>query len=163
MTLGDFSAGWRGYEARWAVGALASQRRNFTAPLWLGKESLDGKTILLHAEQGFGDTLQFVRYAPLLAGRGAKVVLEVQRELVRLLTCLPGITAVVAHGTPLPGFDFHCPLLSLPLAFATELATIPADIPYVAPANDDVAGLAAPPAAAAAADRIGVVRGSIAR
>ena len=88
MTLGDF-AGWRGYEARWGVGFLASQRRSFTAPLWLGESSLDGKTILLHAEQGFGDTLQFVRYAPLVAGRGAKVVLEVQPELARLLSACP--------------------------------------------------------------------------
>jgi tetratricopeptide (TPR) repeat protein len=138
LTLGDFS-GWRGYEARWGVGFLASHRRSFTAPLWLGESSLDGKTILLHAEQGFGDTLQFVRYAPLLAGRGANVILEVQPELARLLAPLPGAAAVIARGNPLPRFDCHCPLLSLPLAFATELATIPAPIPYVAPADQDVA------------------------
>ena len=139
LTLGDFTAGWRGYEARWAVGALATQRRKFAAPLWLGEEALDGKTILLHAEQGFGDTLQFVRYAPLLAARGATVVLEVQAELVRLMSRMPAVTAVVARRQPLPPFDFHCPLLSLPLAFATQEATIPADIPYIAAANDDVA------------------------
>jgi hypothetical protein len=138
LTLGDFDA-WRDYETRWSVGALASQRRNFTAPLWLGKESLDGKTILLHAEQGSGDTIQFVRYAPLLAERGAKVLLEVQAELVRLLLPLPGVAAVIARGKTLPQFDCHCPLLSLPLAFATDLTTIPADIPYIAPPNDDVA------------------------
>jgi len=138
LTLGDFS-GWRGYEARWGVGFLASHRRNFTAPLWLGESSLDGKTILLHAEQGYGDTLQFVRYAPLFAGRGANVVLELQPELARLLAPLPGVAAVVARGKPLPAFDCHCPLMSLPLAFATELATIPAQIPYVAPADQDVA------------------------
>ena len=115
LTLGDFGAGWRGYESRWGVGALASQRRNFTAPLWLGREPLRGKTILLHAEQGFGDTLQFVRYAPLLAERGAKeIVLEVQPELKRLLQPMSGVTAVVARGEPLPRFDFYCPLLSLP-------------------------------------------------
>ena len=137
LTLGDFS-GWRGYEARWGVGFLASHRRSFTAPLWLGESSLDDKTILLHAEQGFGDTLQFVRYAPLLAGRGANVILEVQPELARLLAPLPAVAAVVARGKPLPRFDCHCPLLSLPLAFATELATIPAQIPYVAAADRDV-------------------------
>jgi tetratricopeptide (TPR) repeat protein len=134
LTLADFAGGWKGYEARWSVGLLASQRRGFTAPLWLGEESLDGKTILLHAEQGFGDTIQFVRYAALVAARGAgKIVLEVQRELVPLLTGLAGATVVIARGEPLPAFDVHCPLLSLPLAFATELATIPAQIPYLAP------------------------------
>jgi tetratricopeptide (TPR) repeat protein len=138
LTLGDFS-GWHGYEARWGVGFLASHRRSFAAPLWLGEPALDGKAILLHAEQGFGDTLQFVRYAPLVAGRGAKVILEVQPELTRLLSPLPGVEAVIARGGPLPAFDFHCPLMSLPLACGTTLATIPAAIPYVAPKHDDVA------------------------
>jgi len=139
LTLGDFGAGWRGYEARALVGDVARKDRGFTAPLWLGEPSLEGKTILLHAEQGFGDTIQFVRYAPLVAARGARIVLEVQRELTRLLSRLPGIAAVVARNAPLPRFDFHCPLLSLPLACATELATIPAEIPYIAPAEADVA------------------------
>jgi len=134
LTLGDFAAGWSGYEARWSVGLLASQRRSFTAPLWRGHEPLEGKTILLHAEQGFGDTIQFVRYAALVAGRGAaKVILEVQRELVPLLAGVSGAAAVIARGEPLPAFDRHCPLLSLPLAFATELTTIPAQVPYLAP------------------------------
>jgi tetratricopeptide (TPR) repeat protein len=142
LTLGDFS-GWRGYEARWSVGLLATQRRRFTAPLWLGQElfketpdlSLDGKTILLHAEQGFGDTLQFARYARLVAARGAKVILEVQRELVSLLSGMTGVDAVIARGETLPPFDCHCPLLSLPLAFATELTTIPGGVPYIAAAD----------------------------
>ena len=139
LTLGDFSAGWRGYEARWSVGLLASQRRSFTAPLWLGRESLEGKTILLHAEQGFGDTIQFVRYARQVAARGAKtIIVEVQRELARLLLQMTGIDVVVARGDVLPPFDCHCPLLSLPLALATDPATIPADIPYIAARDYDV-------------------------
>jgi tetratricopeptide (TPR) repeat protein len=138
LTLGDFSA-WRDYEARWSVGLLASQRRNFAAPLWLGDAPVDGKTILLHAEQGSGDTLQFIRYAPLLGGRGARVILEVQPELKRLLAALPGVAAVIGRGESLPPFDLHCPLLSLPAAFGTELATIPVDVPYIEAAGDDIA------------------------
>jgi tetratricopeptide (TPR) repeat protein len=139
LTLGDFAAGWRGYESRWQVGWLASQRRSFAAPSWLGKESLEGKTILLHAEQGLGDTIQFVRYAPLLAARGAHVILEAQPQLVRLLSGMPGVGAVVARKEALPRYDFHCPLLSLPLACATTLETVPADGAYIAPADADVA------------------------
>ncbi len=138
LTLGDFAAGWRGYESRWN-GALAPQRRNFAAPLWLGRESLAGKTILLHAEQGFGDTIQFVRYAPLLAARGANVVLEVQPQLARLLSRMAGVETVVARKEPLPRFDVHCPLLSLPLACGTELPTIPAHVPYIAAVAEEVA------------------------
>jgi tetratricopeptide (TPR) repeat protein len=133
LSLGDFNAGWRGYESRWATAAFASHRRRFTPPLWLGEEPLAGKTILLHAEQGFGDTIQFVRYAPLVAQLGARVVLEVQSELVRLLSDLPGIAAVIAHGQSLPPFDLQCPLMSLPLALRTELATVPAPVPYIMP------------------------------
>ncbi len=136
LSLGDFDA-WQGYEARWRVGLLASQRRNFPAPLWLGKESLDGRTMLLHAEQGSGDTLQLVRYAALVARRGARVVLEVQRELVRLVSDVAGVDDVVARGEPLPPFDVHCPLFSLPLAFGTNESTVPADVPYIVPPAND--------------------------
>jgi tetratricopeptide (TPR) repeat protein len=134
LSLGDFEAGWKAYEWRWRTGAFAAQRRQFQAPLWLGETPVAGKTILLHAEQGFGDTIQFIRYAPLLAGRGAKIVCEVQPELQPLLAQLENgqdIT-VIAKGAPLPAFDLHCPLLSLPLAFATQPATTPAAIPYLA-------------------------------
>ena len=137
LTLGNFAAGWRGYEARWQVGDAARKDRGFAAPMWGGEGPLAGKTILLHAEQGFGDTLQFVRYAPRVAARGAKVVLEVQQPLVRLLSGVPGVEAVIARYAPLPHFDCHCPLLSLPLAFATEEATIPVDVPYVTPPAED--------------------------
>jgi len=139
LTLGDFDAGWRAYEARWHVGWLATQQRSFAAPRWAGTQSLDGKTILLHAEQGLGDTLQFVRYAPLLAARGAKIVLEAQAPLVRLLSRMPGVAAVIARKEPLPAYDFHCPLLSLPLACGTGLATVPAEVPYIAAAAADIA------------------------
>jgi hypothetical protein len=98
--------------------------------LWLGSEPVDGKTILLHAEQGFGDTIQFIRYAPLLASQGANVICEVQPELLPLLSRLEGIR-VVAFGEPLPAFDLHCPMLSLPLAFKTRIETIPAAVPYL--------------------------------
>jgi tetratricopeptide (TPR) repeat protein len=139
LTLGDFAAGWRAYEARWKIGWLAAQRRDFGAPLWLGTESLAGKTILLHAEQGLGDTIQFVRYAPLLVARGATVILEVQRELVRLLAGMPAGIRIFARKEKLPHYDFHCPLMSLPLACATTLDTIPAGVPYVAPTDADLA------------------------
>ena len=101
------------------------------------QRSLEGKTILLHAEQGLGDTIQFARYAPLLVARGASVIFEVQRSLVRLLS-QQGVAAVVGRGEALPHYDFHCPLLSLPLAFSTTLETIPADRAYVTPADADV-------------------------
>ena len=139
LTLGDFPAGWRAYESRWQVGWLASQRRDYGAPLWLGEESLCGKTILLHAEQGLGDTIQFVRYVPMLAARGAKIILEVQRPLVRICSRSLGDAVVVARGEQLPRYDFHCPLLSLPLACATTLETIPAQIPHIVPADADIA------------------------
>jgi tetratricopeptide (TPR) repeat protein len=131
LTLGDFDAGWRAYEWRWKTGVFAGQRRQLPAPLWLGDAPVSGKTILLHAEQGFGDTIQFIRYAPLLASRGARVVCEMQPELQSLLSQLEDIE-IIAQGDPLPAFDLHCPLLSLPLAFRTRVETIPAAVPYLA-------------------------------
>jgi hypothetical protein len=101
--------------------------------LWLGETPLHGRSILLHAEQGLGDTIQFARYAPLVAERGAKVIVEVQPELARLMLSLSGVTEIVARGQSLPPFDCHCPLASLPLALATNEAAIPADVPYLAP------------------------------
>lgn len=135
LRTGDWLTGWQGYEWRWRKRQFSSPRRDFAQPQWTGAEDLAGKTILLHAEQGLGDTLQFVRYAPLVAQRGARVVLEVQPQLVPLLQNLPGVAQgvvqCVAHGEPLPPFDLHCPLMSLPLAFGTTPATIPAATPYV--------------------------------
>jgi Tfp pilus assembly protein PilF len=131
LLLGDFASGWKAYEWRWKTAAFADKRRQFSAPLWLGDAPVAGKTILLHAEQGFGDTIQFIRYAPLLAARGARVVCEVQPELKPLLSQLDGIE-VIAKGDAPPRFDLHCPLLSLPLAFGTRLETVPATVSYLA-------------------------------
>ena len=131
LQLGDYPRGWQGYEWRWAEEQLQKSGRDFAQRLWLGAESLQGKTILLHSEQGLGDTLQFCRYTRRVAALGAKVVLEVQAPLLPLLAGLEGAIQVLAKGAVLPAFDCHCPLLSLPLAFKTDLHTIPAGVPYV--------------------------------
>jgi len=131
LLTGDFGRGWEECEWRWQSTAFPSPRRDFPQPLWLGKEPLVGKTILLHAEQGLGDTIQFCRYARRVADAGATVLLEAAASLRPLLASLAGVSRLLVPGEPLPAFDYHCPLLSLPLAFGTELATIPADIPYL--------------------------------
>ncbi len=130
LTLGDYRRGFEKYEARWKRTGMPAQKKR--GHLWLGEYPLTRKTVLLHAEQGLGDTIQFARYAPLVAQAGAKVVLEVQPELKRLMSSLAGAAAVVAPGEARPPYDVHCPLGSLPLAFKTELATVPAQIPYLA-------------------------------
>jgi len=128
---GDFETGWQQYEARWESRQLDVPRRLFPQALWLGEQALRGKRVLVHAEQGFGDTLQFCRYVALLADQGAKVVLEVQPELKALLGSLHGVEQLLAQGENLPSFDLQCPMLSLPLACHTTLQTIPANIPYL--------------------------------
>jgi tetratricopeptide (TPR) repeat protein len=125
LLMGDFTHGWPLYEAGWQIG-LRTPRRQFAQPRWTGTEALSGKTILLHAEQGLGDTLQFSRYAQQLAANGAQVILEVQPELHTLLSGLDDKIITLAHKQPLPEFDVHCPLLSLPLACQTGLDSIPA-------------------------------------
>ena len=131
MLLGDFESGWRHYEWRWGIDQLKSERRNFTQPQWDGSDAIADKTILLHAEQGFGDTLQFCRYVPQVTARGARVILEVQPPLQKLMRTLTDVAQVVAKGAPLPDFDLHCPLVSLPFAFQTRLETIPDETPYL--------------------------------
>ncbi len=150
LLTGDFARGLEAYEARWKTTGMAGSARSFAQPLWQGESDPAGRTILLHAEQGNGDTIQFCRYAPLLAARGARVVLEAQRLLLPLLATLPGVAALVARGEALPEFDLHCPLLGTPRAFATRLETIPGAVPY----------LAAPPERLAQwAQRVGPRRG----
>jgi tetratricopeptide (TPR) repeat protein len=131
LTRGDYARGFAEYEWRWRRSEMPAQKSR-GKPLWLGEYPLAGKTVLLHAEQGLGDTIQFARYAPLLAASGARVVLEVQDELKRLLGRLDGVAAVIARGEQSPPFDVHCPLGSLPLALHTEPGAVPAQIPYLA-------------------------------
>ncbi|HEV2625967.1 MAG TPA: tetratricopeptide repeat-containing glycosyltransferase family protein [Xanthobacteraceae bacterium] len=130
LTVGDYRRGFSEYEWRWRRTGMPPQKSR-GRPLWLGEYPLAGKTILLHAEQGLGDTIQFARYVPLIAARGVNVVLEVQPELKSLLSRLEGAAVVVARGEPPPPFDVHCPLGSLPLALKTELHTVTAPISYL--------------------------------
>ncbi|CAN7606368.1 tetratricopeptide repeat protein [Trinickia sp. LjRoot230] len=131
LQMGQLDEGWAEYEWRWQRSRIKASRRAFAEPQWFGDIPLEDKTILLHAEQGLGDTIQFCRYASLVSKRGARVILEVQPELMRLLAGLDGVAELVEAGSPLPPFDCHCPLLSLPLAFRTTLETIPWDAPYL--------------------------------
>ena len=133
LCMGDYRGGWKQYEYRWKRNDLAAQCGSYSQPIWDGEQDLNGKTVLLHAEQGLGDTIQFVRYAPLAAARGAKVLLAVQPPLKMLMCTVPGVSGVFTDGEILPDFDLRCPLLSLPLAFGTELATVPGNIPYLRP------------------------------
>jgi hypothetical protein len=131
LKLGNFTSGFAKYEWRWQNKKLNPQSQNFTKPVWLGKESLIGKTIYLYAEQGLGDSIQFCRYAKFVSAQSATVVLGIQPPLKILLSNLQGIDRIVTSGDPLPNFDYHCPLMSLPLAFGTNMDSIPVDIPYL--------------------------------
>jgi tetratricopeptide (TPR) repeat protein len=132
LRSGDYKTGWEKYEWRWLTTLQEKYRRTFSQPLWLGQAPLADQTILLHAEQGLGDTIQFCRYAEQLAARGATVLLEVQQELKALLGGLRGVSRVLGRGEPLPPFDWHCPLMSLPLACGAPYAPMPAALPYLA-------------------------------
>lgn len=129
LLLGDFAQGWVGYEQRWRLAGAQQEGAASQAPLWLGQVSLAGRTLLLRAEQGFGDIIQFARYAPLLRGRAARLVLAVPAPLLRLMQGLAD--EVVDHDRTLPPHDFQVPLMSLPLALGTSLATIPGETPYL--------------------------------
>jgi Flp pilus assembly protein TadD len=135
LTLGDFEAGWAEYEWRFRVEGMAASRSPFPQPHWDGVESLEGKTINLYTEQGLGDSIMFARYAPILAARGASVVLGVLPAAKVLMTEMSGVTTV-APGDPLPSFDIQAPLLSLPYLLKTRMETIPASVPYLRPRAD---------------------------
>ena len=131
LLKGDFAHGLPKYENRWASKSSGLQPRNYPQPRWQG-EALAGRTILLYSEQGLGDTLQFIRYVPLIAQLGAKIILCVQPPLKNLLAALPCVERVPTSQESLPPFDFQCSLLSLPLVLKTELHSIPTSVPYVA-------------------------------
>jgi tetratricopeptide (TPR) repeat protein len=143
LLLGDYDEGWRLYEWRWRLESFTSPTRNFHQPLWLGEQSIDGKMILLHSEQGLGDTIQFCRYAFKVEALGANVIIEAPKPLISLLSTLKGRFTVVEKGSSLPDFDAHCPLMSLPLAFKTTSATIPATLPYLYAKDELLASVAA--------------------
>jgi tetratricopeptide (TPR) repeat protein len=137
LTLGNFEIGWR--RAEWRRRKPDAEPPPLAEPPWLGEQDLAGKTILLRAEQGLGDTIQFARYVPRVAQRAARVLLEVQPPLVSLLRGIEGAAAVFGQGEPLPHFDVHAMLMSLPLAFGTRPDTILADVPYLAPSPEHLA------------------------
>jgi tetratricopeptide (TPR) repeat protein len=138
LTIANFAQGWQDYEWRWKLRSawVETEQRHFAQPRWSGKELLIGKTIVLHSEQGLGDTLQFCRYATLIAQLGARVVLEVQPTLKALLTSLVGVAQVCARGEELPRHDYYCPLMSLPGVLGTTLSSIPGAVPYLTPPAD---------------------------
>ena len=137
LASGDWIAGFAEYEWRWRT--RAKPPHPYRVPLWEG-EAFEGRTLLLHDEGGFGDTLQFIRYAALAKAHGGTVVLRVRQPLVTLLSRLPGLDLVVAHDAALPPFDLHCPMFTLPRVFATTPDTVPAAAGYL---RLDPAGTAA--------------------
>lgn len=131
LLAGDFKRGWPLYEWRWKRTEFATRKRPFSQPVWLGDVSLEGKTILLHNEQGLGDLIQFCRYVPLLARRGARVIMEAPRQMMDLFRSLDGAVELVPRGDPLPSFDMHCSVLSLPLALRMTSEAMPAAHGYL--------------------------------
>ena len=138
LLRGEMRSGWEGYESRWNKEANLHWSRNFEAQLWHGGQELHGKTILLHSEQGYGDTIQFCRYAWLVSQVGADVILEVPSDLHSLFQGLQGVNKLIVRGSEIPNHDFQCPLLSLPRAFGTTLNSIPAQTPYLYAKEADI-------------------------
>ncbi|HXE53972.1 MAG TPA: tetratricopeptide repeat protein [Tepidisphaeraceae bacterium] len=137
LAIGDFASGWENHEARFEANPQLIISK-FPQPLWDGSDPA-GKRILVQCEQGFGDTFQFIRYAPLLADRGARVIVRCPPELRRLLSGQRGIEQVISTGDAIPEFDAHVPLLSLPRLFGTTIGTIPAHVPYLKADPEQVA------------------------
>ena len=137
LQRGELLRGWAEYEWRWRWKDYPTPPRNYSRPQWLGEE-LNGRTVLVHLEQGRGDAIQFIRYAPLIAARGGQVILHCAAEIARLFKGVAGVKQIVSNEQVMT-FDLHAPLLSLPLAFGTTLESIPAsDVPYIGPDQDRV-------------------------
>jgi tetratricopeptide (TPR) repeat protein len=130
LLTGDLEAGWRQYEWRRFGGIRGMKSRVFAQPEWQGEE-INGRTILLYSEQALGDIIQFCRYATVVSSLGARVILEVPRPLLRLLRNLQGVALCIAEGDPIPDFDVHCPVMSLPHKLETQLRSIPGQEPYL--------------------------------
>ncbi|TWJ18878.1 tetratricopeptide repeat protein [Geobacter argillaceus] len=135
LRRGEYLRGWEEFGWRWQKKGYPTRWREFPAQMWDGRP-LHGRTILIHAEQAFGDTIQFARYLPLVALRGGTVIVECPQPLAPLLETIQGVTQVVTAGTPLPHADFHLPLMSLPQLFATTPETIPDQTPYLFPPQE---------------------------
>lgn len=134
LLTGDFETAWAGREARWGVPELSLFHFRLAQPRWLGKESIHGKTLVVFEDEGAGDTIQFARYLPMLAARGARVILCLTDAVRPLLAGMPGVSQCVARSVEaLPAFDLQCPINALPLAFGTRLDTIPSGIGYLPP------------------------------
>lgn len=131
MVLGDWIQGLQEFEWRWKLFPHEAARLTRLAPLWSGQEDLVGKTILLHHEQGYGDTLQFCRYAAGVMKQGARVIMAMPASLARIMKTLPGSPQIVSEGDAVPRHDYHCPLMSLPRVFGTTPDNVPASIPYL--------------------------------
>jgi len=129
LSMADYLEGWELFEWRWKLAPDALNK--FTKPFWSGAQSLAGKTLLIHSDQGLGDSIQSCRYASMAKSLDAEVILTVQRPLIPLLSTLKGNFSIVDQNAPLPDHDFHCPIMSLPYAFRTTVQTIPASIPYL--------------------------------
>ncbi len=131
LLSGDLEHGWRKFEWRWRTEAMRHSVFKFPQQQWTGEQSLAGKTLLLAAEQGYGDTIQFARYARLAAAQGAQVLMMVHEPLAALLQNVEGVSRLLTNRDKLPAFDYFCPMLSLPLAFKTTLESIPSEPAYL--------------------------------
>ncbi len=138
LQQGDYDEGWAEYEWRWQTPTFLAYARDFAKPRWQG-DDLDGRRLLIDAEQGFGDALQFIRYARLAAERGGEIIVECRPQLTRLFSAIPGVGQCVDLGAELPDYDLYCPLMSLPHVMGDSVSRVPAEVPYLTVPEDAVA------------------------
>src|SRR6185312_6434726 len=136
LLTGNFEAGWARREAQWKARVRPGYCRHFDEPIWLGEEPIEGKTLLIYADEGLGDTIHFARYVPMVATRGTHIILVVDDPLHPLLSALPGVSQCLPKSSPrhtLPAFDMYSPICTLPLAFPRSFDAIPSATPYLSP------------------------------